>query len=315
MPRPAFRLHHIALLNAVMESQTLTEAATRMHISQPAVSKQIKQLQLDLGFPLFERKGHKLVATFEAHAMLDQVRRLNASLDVLNRLAKDLGNERRGQLQIGCIASVASHVLPAALQQVMQGSTQAIVTVHTGTTAQVVEWVQTQQVDVGIALDVRGSGELGFMHLVDWRLAALLPSTHPLAKKRELKPLDLAGNCVIAVELPPLEWPNPAVARWDEGLDAVRVRVDASNVACRMVEAGLGIAVADSLTVAAYARPPLVRRPIVHPVQTSIGIYRPKYRPRSRMLDDLVAAVIGRAQQLLDITGNAKRTQPRAQKR
>lgn len=315
MPRPPFRLHHIALLNAVMESQTLTEAARRMHISQPAVSKQIKQLQQDLGFSLFERKGHKLVATFEAHAMLDQVRRLNASLDVLNRLAIDLGNERRGQLQIGCIASVASHVLPVALQQVMQGSTQGIVTVHTGTTAQVVEWVHTQQVDIGIALDVRGSDQLGFMHLVDWRLAALLPSTHPLAKKRELKPLDLTGTCVIAVELPLLDWPNPAVARWDEGLDAVRVRVDASNVACRMAEAGLGIAVADSLTVAAYARPPLVRRPIVHAVQTSIGIYRPKYRPRSRLLDDLVQAVIGRAQQLLEVAGPAKRSRPRPQKR
>lgn len=299
MARPLFRLHHIALLHAVMQSQTLTEAAQRMHISQPAVSKQIKQLQQDLGFALFERQGHKLVPTFEARAMLDQVRRVNASLDVLNRLASDLGNERRGHVQIGCIASVASHLLPAALQQVLQGESNAIVTVHTGNTSQVVEWVLTQQVDLGIALNVRGSDDLGFTHLVDWQLAALMPSAHPLARKRQLKPRDLAGGPVIAVELPQLEWPDPEVPAWDEGLDTVRVRVDASGVACRMVEAGLGIAVADSLTVAAFARPPLVRRAIVHPVQTSIGFYRPKYRPRSRMLDELEAALVRQAQQLL----------------
>lgn len=51
-----------------MTSQTLTEAANRLRISQPAVSKQIKQLQADLGFALFEKKGHRLVPTFEARA-------------------------------------------------------------------------------------------------------------------------------------------------------------------------------------------------------------------------------------------------------
>lgn len=291
MSRPPFRLHHIALLRAVMQSQTLTEAARRMHISQPAVSKQIKQLQEDLGFALFERQGHKLLPTFEARAMLDQVQRVSASLDVLNRLAKDLGNERRGHLQIGCIASVASHLLPAALRVVIGDGNQAIATVHTGNTAQVVEWVETQQVDIGVALSVRGAEDLGFQKLMDWRLECLLPPGHALLKKQIVKPQDLVGFTVIAVELPVLDWPDPTVARWDMGLDAVVVRVDASGVACRMVEAGLGVAVADSLTVAAYAQPPLAMRPLDHVVQTSIGFYMPRYRPRSRMLDALVAAL------------------------
>lgn len=306
MARPPFRLHHIALLDAVMQSQTLTEAAARMHISQPAVSKQIKTLQEDLGFALFERQGHKLVPTFEARAMLDQVRRVNSSLGVLNRLATDLRDERRGHLQVGAIPAVASHLLPQALARIAGGDSQVQCAVQSGNTAQVIELVETQQVDVGIALKVRGADELGFRQLLDWRLECLMPAGHPLAAKKTVKPADLAPYSVIAVELPALDWPEPNVPAWDAGLDSVRIRIDASSAACRMVEAGLGIAVADSLTVGAFARPPLVRRPLQHRVYTTIGVYLPKYRPKSRTVEALVAA-------LAAVTGT--RTAPRVSAR
>ena len=298
MSRPSFRLHHIALLDAVMQSQTLTEAAARMHISQPAVSKQIKQLQADLGFALFERQGHKLVPTFEARAMLDQVRRVNASLGVLNRLAADLRDERRGHLQVGAIPAVAAHLLPAALATIAGAKSEVLCTVHSGNTAQIVELVETQQVDLGIALKVRGAEDLGFRRLLDWQLACLLPKGHPLMAKRVLRPADLAPYTVIGVELPVLDWPDPTVARWDEGLDSVRIRVDASSTACRMAEAGIGIAVADSLTVNAFARVPLASKPLRHAVHTAIGIYLPKYRPRSRTVDALVSALVRVAEEL-----------------
>jgi DNA-binding transcriptional LysR family regulator len=289
--RPPFRLHHIALLDAVMHSQTLTEAAARMHISQPAVSKQIKQLQHDLGFALFERQGHKLVPTFEALAMVDQFRRVNTSLDVLNRLATDLRDEGRGHLKVGAIPAAASHLLPQALALVAGPGSQLQCAVQSGNTAQVVELVETQQVDLGIALKVRGADELGFRPLLDWRLECLLPAGHPLARRKTLRPADLQPYCVIAVKLPALDWPEPNVPPWDEGLESVRIRVDASSSACRMAEAGLGLAVADSLTVSAFARPPFVRRPLQHRVLTSIGVYLPKYRPRSRAVDALLAAL------------------------
>jgi DNA-binding transcriptional LysR family regulator len=298
MPRPPFRLHHIALLDAVMQSQTLTEAAARMHISQPAVSKQIKQLQADVGFALFERQGHKLVPTFEARAMLDQVRRVNASLGVLNRLATDLRDERRGHVQVGAIPAVAAHLLPGALATMTGGDSEILCTVHSGNTAQIVELVETQQVDLGIALKVRGAEELGFRRLLDWQLACLLPAGHPLTAKRVLRPVDLAASTVIAVELPVLEWPDPTIAPWDEGLASVRIRVDASSTACRMAEAGIGIAVADSLTVNAFARPPLASRPLRHEVHTAIGIYLPRYRPRSRTVDALMSALVRAAEAL-----------------
>jgi DNA-binding transcriptional LysR family regulator len=295
MPRPAFRLQHIALLQAVMQSQTITEAARRLHVSQPAVSKQLKQLQSDLGFALFERHGHKLVPTFEAREMLDQVNRVHASLDVLNRTVVDFRSARRGNLQIACIASVAGYLLPAALMEAIGTASGLLCTVHTGNTAQVVELVETQQVDIGIALRVRGSDDLNFQPLLQWRLECLMPATHPLAKRRVLRPADLAPYPVVGVELPAAVLPDANLPAWDSALGAVRIRVDSSHIACQFAMAGLGIAVADSLTVAGSAHKPMVRRRLHDTAESDIGIYRPKYRPKTQALDSVIKALESQA--------------------
>ncbi len=294
MIRPTFRLHHIALMQAVMNSQTLTEAARRMHVSQPAVSKQLKQLQADMGFTLFERKGHRLVPTFEARAMLEQVARVDASLGVLNRMAGDFRNARHGHLQIGCIPSVGSHLLPRALLAAIgspagEGGVQC--SVHTGSTAQVVEWVESQQVDVGICLRVKSVANSPYVPLVPVRIECLLPPRHPLAALKGIRPEDLAGYPVIGLEVPPISNATPLDPPWDDGLGSVLVRVDSAHAACRMAEAGMGIAVADSLTIAACIRKPMVRRPLLHSYRGEIGLYRPSYRPRHGSVDDLIEAL------------------------
>ena len=198
---------------------------------------------------------------------------------------------------------------------VVGGDSQVFCSVQSGNTAQVIEMVETQQVDLGVALKVRGADQFGFRPLLDWRHECLLPKGHPLLARKVVRPMDLAPYTVIAVELPALDWPDPAVARWDEGLASVRVRVDASSVACRMTEAGLGITVGDSLTVRSFARPPLERRPLQHKVHTTIGIYLPRYRPRSRTVEALIAALLRVAQPLSVQRGAAPRvagTRPRS---
>jgi DNA-binding transcriptional LysR family regulator len=286
-----FRLHHIQLLQVVLQSTTMTEAANRLHISQPAVSKQLKQLQEDVGFALFERQGHRLQATFEARALLDQVNRVGASLQVLNQLATDMRTAHQGHLQIGCIGAAADLLLPRALSQTFGPQSRLLCTVETGNTAQVLEWVDTQQVDLGIAMKVRDVGHRSFEPLGPLRLACLMPAGHPLAKRRRIRLKDLATESVIALKLPSLVDSQEA-AQFDIAQDiTVHMQVDSSRIAGRMVEAGLGIAVLEDLSAAHYGRGELVCRPLEHPFRTELGMYRPAYRPRNTAVEDLVRAL------------------------
>ncbi|MBS0342140.1 MAG: LysR family transcriptional regulator [Proteobacteria bacterium] len=292
MERPPFRLHHVALLHVVLNARTLTEAARRLNVSQPAVSKQIKQLQADLGFALFERDGHRLVPTFEARTMLEQFGRVNASLDVLNRLAGELRVARRGHLQVAAIHTVALNLLPSALQAAIGKDRHLLCTVHTGNTAQVLEWVETQQVDLAVAMKVRDTSRLRYTPLMPVRLECVMPRSHPLARRRKLSSEDLADQPLIGIELPAMVWTGSDATSWDEGLGAMRMRVDSAQVAYAMVEAGLGLAVLDSLTAsAATQRGALVRRALDRPQAGELGLYRPAFRPGAAAAEGLAAAL------------------------
>jgi DNA-binding transcriptional LysR family regulator len=274
-----------------MTSQTLTEAANRLRISQPAVSKQIKQLQTDLGFALFERKGHRLVPTFEVRTLLDQVDRVDASLDALNRLAGDLRTSHRGHLHIGCIPVVAAHLLPQVLSRYMGGQADMSCTIHTGSAPQVMEWVETQQVDLGICLSLRDLPSTDYTRLAAIRMECLLPSGHPLAAKDSVAVDDLKPYSLITVEPIAMAGHLGQFTGLEESFGSARIRVDMSFVACRMVAAGLGIAVADSLTVGQSVSGELTRRPLKHPFRAEIGTYTPSYRPRHRAVDELIRAL------------------------
>ena len=91
-------LRQCEVFRVVMEAGTVTAAADLLHVSQPAVSKILAQLERDLGFRAFLRVRRRLVPTPEAQALYDEVRRAFVSLDYLTRFARDLKGLRQGRL-------------------------------------------------------------------------------------------------------------------------------------------------------------------------------------------------------------------------
>lgn len=197
-------------------------------------------------------------------------------------------SKKHGHLQIG---SILSAVLPNALQTAIGGELQMLCSVHTGSTAQALEWVETQQVDVAIAMKVRDSSRLNYSPLVAVRLDCLLPSGHALAAKRALTPHDLAPYPVIGIDLPAEVSTGPSTTAWDDASGSVRVWVNSAHVASCMAEARLGIAVVDSLTSKGSSRKGPVRRRLEHPYEAELDIYRPSFRPRAGMVDELIEAL------------------------
>lgn len=291
MKSAPIRLHHIALLQVLATSTTLTQAANRLNVTQPAVSKQLAQLHEALGYRLFERKGHTLRPTFEARALLDQISRVSSSLSVLNELAVEFRSARPGHLQIGCIPSAAVHLLPHALLPIQAANKDLLCTIHTGNTQQVVHWVDTQQVDVAVAMKVHDSDKWHYERLLPLKLECLMVRDHPLAKLRSIKASDLNGWPVIGIELPSIVWPGAGQPWWDQEVSSVQTRVDSAHVACKMAELGMGVAVADSMSVASFANERLCRRPFRNAMRAEIGIYRATDRPGNEVAESMVSAL------------------------
>ena len=105
-------LRQCEIFRAVMTSSSITGAADRLGITQPAVSKMLAQMERDLGFPVFLRERRRLVPTPEAQALFKEVERAFLGLEHLTRFARDLKGLRQGHLVLGAPYAAAAGWLP-----------------------------------------------------------------------------------------------------------------------------------------------------------------------------------------------------------
>jgi len=181
------KLQQLRFLAAIVESDlNITAAAARLHTSQPGVSKQLKQLEDELGFPIFIREGRSLVRTTPAgRQVVERALRILREVQNIRRLTEDHRDESRGSLAIGTTHTQARYVLPPVVARFRERYPAVDLHLHQGTSEQLAEMAELDRVDFVIAT---GSHEL-FPNLVPlpcyrWHRRVLVPAGHPLAAER-----------------------------------------------------------------------------------------------------------------------------------
>jgi len=179
------------LVGIVDSGLNITSAAERLFTSQPGISKQLKQLEAELGVQLFTRKGKSLAAITPAgRDVIARSRKILREVDNIRSLASDLTAEQEGTLSIATTHTQARYVLPEVIRAFRETYPKVDLDLHQGTSEQIAELIATNKVDFAIAT---GSQHL-FPHLTllpiyRWHRIALVPNDHPLAKQK--KPLDM----------------------------------------------------------------------------------------------------------------------------
>jgi LysR family cys regulon transcriptional activator len=179
------------LVGIVDSGLNITSAAERLYTSQPGISKQLKQLEAELGVQLFTRKGKSLAAITPAgRDVIARARKILREVENIRSLASDLTAEQDGTLAIATTHTQARYVLPEVIREFRLRYPRVDLELHQGTSEQIAELISTNKVDFAIAT---GSQHL-FSHLTllpiyHWHRIALVPKQHPLARSK--KPLDL----------------------------------------------------------------------------------------------------------------------------
>ena len=112
-------------------TQSVTETARLMRVSQPAVSQTLKELETQFGFSLFVRSNGRTRLTLEANNVLPDVERLFAQMATLRGKAEELKDMRAGALSIASVPSFTARILPTALQAFRTSSPEALLVEHT----------------------------------------------------------------------------------------------------------------------------------------------------------------------------------------
>jgi DNA-binding transcriptional LysR family regulator len=269
-------LRQCEVFRLVVETGSVTEAAGRLHVTQPAVSKMLTQLERDLGFRAFTRERRRLVPTPEGRALYDEVERAFVSLDYLTRFARDLKGLRQGHIVLGAPHGASGGWLPAVVAGFLRRHPGLSVSLRTMDSPRVAQAVGTGVLDFGIAQFGVAAPQVQRQRLVSVEAVFVLPPDHRLVERRSIRPADLRNETFIA--LAPVDRYR---VRLDALLDAEgvprRVQIDAplGSTVCALVMEGMGIALLDRLTAEANLHRGIVIRPFVPRIAEDLMLLTP----------------------------------------
>ncbi|WP_343741057.1 CysB family HTH-type transcriptional regulator [Herbaspirillum huttiense] len=160
----------------------LTEVANVLFTSQPGVSRQIRELEEELGVEIFERNGKRLTGLTEpGKGILGIVERLLLEAENLRRASKEYAGEQSGTLSIATTHTQARYVLPRVVQAFRDAFPQVRIALQQSAPEHIAEWVISGKADIGIATE----GLSQFKELVSfpcytWSHVIVVPQGHPL---------------------------------------------------------------------------------------------------------------------------------------
>jgi DNA-binding transcriptional LysR family regulator len=186
---------------AIAESGTFTAGASRVHITQAAVSMQIRQLETETGAKLFIRAPRNVILTEAGEKLLERARHILLEHDAALEEIAELAGAKRGRLRIGSAsAGVTSEFLPRILKDVRKHYPNADISVTSGTSDFLVQQILAAEIDIAfVSLPVAARG-IHTEQLNEDQLVAITSPKHPLARLRTVSPYALAGEKLILGE-------------------------------------------------------------------------------------------------------------------
>ena len=173
---------------AVRQGFNLTEVANALHTSQPGVSRQIRELEDELGVELFIRSGKRVLGLTEPGShVLPIIERLLQDVDNLRRASSDFASTHAGPLSVAATHSQARYALPSAVRDFRQLYPAVTLNLHQGSPRQVAEMLISGEADIGIATEALTQyEELVTLPCYRWTHSVVLPRNHPLADAQPL---------------------------------------------------------------------------------------------------------------------------------
>jgi len=288
---PTISPKQVAAFRAVMLTGGITRASSMLHLTQPAVSRLIKEFESSLGLKLFERAGSGIVPTREASIMFSEVERLFTGLDRIMQLALELRQEPTQSIRIAAFPSIANGFLPrfaANLHSRAPGCRPSIFSLASTT---VVDYVVNEKCDLGIVVTVPEHPLVSVVQLGAIPMVVALPSGHPLAARPFLEPKDIADEPFISMS--PAVTHLRVVAMLAEHQVTPRVVAQSPQgaVACAMVRAGMGLAIVDSFAAEDAKAMGVVVRPLRPSIQFEFAYVLPANRPPFSMVTETIKSL------------------------
>ena len=250
---------------AVAEELSFSRAAQLLHIAQPPLSAQIKQLEDDLRVQLFERTRRGVRLTAAGQVLLVEARRIFIQLEQTARIVERVGSGEVGRLNLGFVPSASNEVLPPLLHHFRSNFPDVELFLEEMTPDEIVKRLQNTQIDVGFFYLPFEEPNLDFRAVSRESLIVALPESHPLADQPLIELRALASEPFILpmrYKMPGLYGQVLALCR-QAGFTPRAVQKDVwlIQTIVGLVAGGIGVALVPS-SICNFRRRGVVYRPV-----------------------------------------------------
>lgn len=248
----------------MMMTGSVTGAAARLFVTQPAISHLLRDAETILGFALFDRRFGRLVPTPKADLLFEEIERSFLGIDSINDFCGRLRDSGRRTITVAAVPVISVALLPLLIRSYREAIGPDFFVVHSRPTDVIVSWVGSQKVDLGLALDTIAIPGVASEVIGQFPALCLLPHDHRLAAHAVVTPADLRTERMITLSRS--EGVAALVGRAfppDAPLPEATVECAMATAVCAMVEAGIGFAILDPVSAFPFRSARIVIRPFV----------------------------------------------------
>jgi DNA-binding transcriptional LysR family regulator len=279
------------------ETLSFSDAAKRLHLSQPTVSHHIKKLEEEIGSPLFERSSSEITLTSAGRLLVPHARKLLREAMGIQQMMNSMEDRVIGSLRIACSTTTGKYVLPQFAGRFLNRHPGVTVHIHRCTRTKVVPTLLGEEADLGVVSFDACGDDMDCQEFFTDHIILISPSSQPWTAMDVIDPADLLGVPMILDE--PSSGTRRALltelGKRDIDIGELNIFLEVGNAEAivKTVESGFGLAFV-SRTAAAWAleRGSVVEIPVIgFDLHRTIFMVRKKIHPANRAMEAFWAFV------------------------
>ncbi|TEA79966.1 LysR family transcriptional regulator [Allopusillimonas ginsengisoli] len=277
---------------AIMLLGSTVKAATELGVSQPAISRLLREMEHLAGCELFDRRQGRLIPTEEAEVLFQETHVFMANYDRVCRFLSELKSRESGQLRVVGTNAIAHGLLPQAIGEFSKRSPKVAISLGITVRDEIRKWVNEQEFDIAVAAmpieyPIDDIEKLGVV-----RGVCILPSSHALAERQVIEAEDLKGERFVSLSSGTVGRLYIDMMFERLGIELQKlVEAQTSEAVCELVSHNQGVSLVDPFTAARFINRKVVVRPFLPVVPFEYACLYPVRRARARFSSDLVACI------------------------
>ena len=271
---------------------SFTRAAELLHMTQPAVTHQIRQLEDEFNARLFDRTNNRISLTAAGEQVLEYSTRILSLYDDMHESVKTLTGDRTGLVTIGASTTIAEYMLPGLLGDFRDSFPEVQIRLRVANTDAVVAMVADNSIDLGVVEGEVDNQLLKVERCQQDELQVIVPPGHPLSERTSVTPFDLTSYPFIHRE--DGSGTRSVIERYftDVGVDENAINcpfeLGSTEAIKGAVQAGVGVTIVSRATLSKeLALGHLVALPLEPPVMRSFYFVRQRQKFRTHLMDEL----------------------------